>query len=354
MEKDDRSINVRPHLITRSLYPENQETPIHFLEEAHTPRSLTYRRNHFPYPSFSGEPYGLFITGLVKTPAALTYEQIASMPSKTITALLECSGNKRAYFHPKVFGEQWKEGAISQGRWTGVPLSYLLSIAGINIGAREVVFQGSDYGVKNGRKVHFKRSLPLEKALDPNVLVVWGYNDHLLSPKHGFPFRLVVPGWYGMASVKWLRSIEVIGRPFSGPFQTEDYVYYPHTDQNTDSTPVTVNRVNSIIQRPLDRQILPPGRHEITGLAWTGEGVIASVEISMDDGATWKTANLKNRPQPYQWSKWYHNHTFEKKRRYTIKVRAIDSNGQAQPDTAFWNRKGYGYNEVSTIAILVE
>ncbi len=344
----------KPHLITRSLNPENQETPIHFLEEPNTPVSLTYRRNHFQYPSISKHPDYLFITGSVKTPTALHYNQIFSFPSRTVTALMECSGNKRALFEPKVYGEQWTEGAISQGKWRGVPLSSLLSLAGIKSCACEVVFQGKDTGFKKETRVHFERSLPIEKALDPDVIVAWEHNDRPLTLKHGFPFRLIVPGWYAMASVKWLTSIQVINHSFYGPFQTEDYVYFPNKVQDVGSFPVTTRRVNSIIQQPLDQQILIPGTHEITGLAWTGDGVITFVEISVDNGASWKKAVLKNTPQKYQWIKWSYFHTFKRNNEHTIKVRAVDSNGHSQPDQAFWNRKGYGYNEVSQIKIKME
>jgi DMSO/TMAO reductase YedYZ molybdopterin-dependent catalytic subunit len=334
--------------------PENQETPIHFLEANETPSQLTYRRNHFPYPLLSIQSYFLTITGSVKKTVTFHYNQITSMPSRTVTALLECSGNKRAYFDPKVFGEQWTEGAISQGNWNGVSLSTLLSITGVNAGAREIVFQGEDSGVKNGQHVQFERGLPIEKALDPNVIIAWEHNQKPISPKHGFPFRLIVPGWYGMASVKWLKTIRVIDHPFSGPFQTDDYVYYPHKKQNEGSFPVTTNHINSVIQQPLDRQKLKPGQHEITGLAWTGEGVITSVEISLDNGATWQTAILQDTPKKYRWVKWSYSHVFENNQDYNIKVRAFDSIGQSQPDKVFWNRNGYGYNEVSQINIQIE
>ncbi|WP_423798642.1 sulfite oxidase [Neobacillus sp. SAB-20_R2A] len=354
MLQSDKFKKIKPHLITRSLKPENQETPIHFLENRQTPSALTYRRNHFNYPPFTNQSYNLTITGSVKTPITFHYNQIISLPSRIVTSVLECSGNKRSYFEPKVYGEQWKDGAISQGTWTGVPLSYLFSKTGIKTGASEVVFQGEDFGVKKGKHVHFERSLPLEKALAGDVVVVWAHNQKPISPKHGFPFRLIVPGWYGMASVKWLKTIRVVDHPFSGPFQTDDYVYYPHKNNNEEAVPVTVSHVNSIIQQPLDRQILQPGQHEIKGLAWTGEGVVISVEVSVDDGGTWKPATLHGQPRQFQWIKWSYSIVFEKNREYSIKVRAYDSNGHLQPDTAFWNRKGYGYNAVSQIKIKVE
>ncbi|WP_367576371.1 sulfite oxidase [Bacillus sp. FJAT-29814] len=354
LDPNEQFFNVKPHLMTHSLYPENQETPIHFLEGLETPISKMYRRNHFPYPAITDQSYSLSIIGSVKTPITLHYNQIKSLPSRTVTSIVECSGNKRAYFEPKVFGDQWKDGAISQGTWKGVPLSYLLSLAGINNGTREIVFRGADAGNKKGKHVHFERSLPLEKALVPNVIVAWEYNQRPIPPKHGFPYRLIVPGWYGMASVKWLKTIHVIDDAFTGPFQTDDYVYHPHKDDNLDSFPVTTNHVNTIIQQPLNRQILKPGQHDIFGLAWTGEGLVTAVEISLDNGVTWTKAALSENPKRYQWVKWSHPTVFEKNKEYTIKVRAFDSNGQSQPDQAFWNRKGYGYNEVTQIKVKTE
>ncbi|MCM3766921.1 sulfite oxidase [Neobacillus niacini] len=354
MEQNEKIFKVKPHLTTHSLHPENQETPIHFLEEPITPSAKMYRRNHFPYPAITNQSYSLSITGFVRTPITLHYNQITSLPSRTVTSLVECSGNKRAYFEPKVFGDQWKDGAVNQGQWKGVPLSYLLTIAGITDRANEIVFQGADAGTKEGRHVHFERSLPLEKALAPHVIVAFEYNQQLIPPKHGFPYRLIVPGWYGMASVKWLRNIHVIDDSFTGPFQSDDYVYYPHKDDNLDSFPVTSNHVNSLIQQPIDRQILKPGRHDIFGLAWTGEGMVTAVEISLDNGVTWKKAALSENPKRYQWVKWSHPTVFEKNKEYAIKVRAFDSNGQSQPDQAFWNRKGYGYNEVTQIKVKTE
>ncbi len=355
MHSNDRIFKAKPHLITRSLSPENQETPIHFIEGRDTPSRLTFRRNHFPYPVKSVQPHSatLIITGSVNAPVTLHYNQITSMPSRTVTAMVECSGNKRAFFEPKVFGEQWTEGAINQGKWRGVPLSYILSLTGINAEACEIVFQGEDSGIKKGKHVPFERSLPLEKALDPNVIVAFEFNEKPISPKHGFPFRLIVPGWYGMASVKWLKTIRVIDYPFSGPFQTDDYVYYPQNEKDNGSFPVTTNQVNSVIQQPLNRQILKPGRHEIMGLAWTGDGMITSVEISVDNGE-WETAIFQNQPIKFQFVKWIYTYIFEKKQQYNIKVRAFDSNGQSQPNQAFWNRKGYGYNQVSQIKVEIE
>ena len=160
---------------------------------------------------------------------------------------------KEPNFNPKVYGEQWEDGAISQGKWTGVPLKDLFEKAGSLPIVQEIVFEGADFGKKPGiqKNIPYVRSLPLEKALHPDTIIAYQYNDKPLSFRHGYPLRLIVPNWYAMASVKWLSKIEVIDHSFKGPFQTDDYVYYPHKDNDKEKFPVTILHVNSIFNNPL-------------------------------------------------------------------------------------------------------
>lgn len=347
----------RPYLITRNLIPENQETPIHFLREQIIPKQYFYIRNHFSYPSITDDSFIISITGDVQRSINLHYKDIIKMPSRRIILPLECSGNKREYFRPRVYGEQWKDGAISQGEWTGVPLYYLLSMAGINKSAVEVMFEGHDYGKKAGYNevVRFQRSLPIPKALHADTIVAYEYNREPIPFSHGYPLRLIVPQWYAMASVKWLKSISVIPFNFQGPFQTDDYVYYPYENKDDDKSPVTTINVNSLIQRPLDYQILDKGIHDIDGIAWTGEGKIIKVEISVDEGKTWRNAELQHEDiRPYSWVLWTYKWKVQEKGNYTIMSRAYDSYGRIQPLEAKWNRKGYGYNAVFTTKVKIE
>lgn len=174
------------------------------------------------------------IEGEVKHPTVFCYEDLLSMPSKSLLVAMECSGNKRARFSQKVYGEQWEDGAISQGVWSGVPLRELLHRAGIKDSAQEVVFEGHDYGYRTDTEepVPFARSLAAQQALHPDILVAFEYNGRPVPFKHGYPFRLIVPHWYAMASVKWLKKITVIDHPFQGPFQTIDYNYYPNAEHD--------------------------------------------------------------------------------------------------------------------------
>ncbi len=347
----------KPFLQTRRLAPENQESPIHFLRQWITPDQYHYRRNHFLYPYLPKEAFFLPIAGEVERPTVFRYQDLLSMPFKTSAVLLECSGNKRSYFRPRVYGEQWQDGAISQGVWKGVPLCHLLALTGVKTTAVEVVFEGYDYGPRTDLEgvFSFTRSLPINVALHPDILVAYKYNGSAIPFKHGYPLRLIVPQWYAMASVKWLKTITVINHPFQGPFQSIDYNYYPYKDSDIGKRPVTTININSTIQQPLEYTALGTGVHQIEGIAYTGQGVITQVEISFNGGKDWEQATLQQDPsQPYTWTHWTYTWHASQKGEYTIMSRAKDSTGRIQPEEAEWNRKGYGYNAVATIKVKVE
>jgi DMSO/TMAO reductase YedYZ molybdopterin-dependent catalytic subunit len=280
---------LTPYLTTKSLVPENQETPIHHVRTWAVNEELFYKRNHFPYPVLPKQSYFLPIQGEVVSPKNFRYQDLLNMPSRTLTVVLECSGNNRANFSPKVYGEQWEEGAISEGEWKGVPLRDLLKYTGVRESAIEVVFEGFDFGQRTDMpgQFSFTRSLPLDKALHPDTLIAYEYNGKPIPLKHGYPLRVIVPQWYAMASVKWLRRITIVGQEFLGPFQSKDYVYYPNEENDAGKNPVTVMKVNSIIQYPLNRAILVRVTHPVFGIAWTGKGEIIEVEISTDNGQSW-------------------------------------------------------------------
>ncbi|PLT33422.1 sulfite oxidase [Bacillus sp. V5-8f] len=349
----NRFLKARPYLTTRKLSPENQESPVHFINATTYPHDYFYRRNHFPYPELIST--SLTIAGLVEKPTSISLEQIRSLPSNRLKVVLECAGDKRNLFEPKVYGEQWEKGAISQGYWRGVPLGVLLEYTGLITGAKEVVFEAHDYGKRKGldQIIPFARSLPLEKALHTDTLVAYEYNDKPIPFKHGFPFRLIVPQWYAMASVKWVKSITVIDKQFTGPFQAIDYVYYPKKEEDTGKFPVTSLNVNSTIQQPLNMEILNTGKHLIRGIALTGQGRIRKVEISFNRGKTWTPAIVESGEQ-YAWVRWKYLWEVQEKGEYTISSRATDTSGRTQPVTSYWNRKGYGYNAVDMIKMKVE
>ncbi len=352
-----RTPDIKPYLVTRGLIPENQEHPIHFISSAITPEYYFFRRNHFSYPVLSEQSFLLSIGGEVQRPLTFHYQDLLRMPSKEFAVVLECSGNNRAHFRPKVFGEQWEGGAVSQGVWRGVALRDLLKFTGLNAAAKEIVFEGHDSGKRTDIEGEFvfARSLTLDKALHPDTIIAYALNGRPIPYKQGYPLRLVVPQWYAMASVKWLRRITVIDTHFNGPFQEIDYVYYPEKDSDEGKTPVTTIHVNSIIQQPLNRNVLDTGMHQLYGMAWSGTGFITTVEISVDGGENWNRAAIQPVPgNPYGWTFWNYTWVVTQKGEYTIMSRAADSSGSIQPETARWNRKGYGYNAYSTAHVKVE
>lgn len=354
---DSNHFSTKAHLTTHSLSPDNQETPISFLQTDTVTDRLFYRRNHHPYPQIFANHFIIPITGLVQSPLQLSMQEMLQLPSRTVECVLECAGNKRQFFSPKVFGEQWGKGAISQGVWKGVTLGTVLELAGIDKHANEIVFEGYDFGKRTDldQDYTFARSLPMEKALHPDTLIAYEYNHQPIPFKHGFPLRLIVPQWYGMASVKWLKGITVIDGTFYGPFQTIDYIYYPDKENNKGAFPVTTLNVNSTIQKPVNRDVLNTGKHQLTGIAWTGEGKVSKVEISLDNGTTWEDASLKySDMKAYGWVSWTYTKDFREKGEYTILSRATDTYGRVQPLEPFWNRKGYGYNAIDCIVIKVE
>jgi DMSO/TMAO reductase YedYZ molybdopterin-dependent catalytic subunit len=353
----DRPI-IKPSLTTVSLSPENKGSPIHFLNEWITPEQFFFLRNHYSYPQTTPASFTLAFDGLVSNPGCFHYQQLLKMPSKTIVLPLECSGNKRKDFETPIFGTQWDDGAISQGRWTGVPLHYLLSIVGAKACEHEynVVFEGHDSGKITGLDgtYPFARSLPLKVALNEDVLIAYALNGKPIPSKHGYPLRLIVPKWYAMASIKWLKKITIIDKPFDGPYEKLDYHYFPYEDSDKDGVPVTLMKVNSIIQQPLPQSTLDAGRHEIYGISWTGKGIIDKVEISFDNGQNWKKTKLRqDSSQSYSWTFWNYIWDVKKEGKYTIMVRATDSTGREQPMNVEWNRLGYGYNGISVINLQI-
>lgn len=249
------------------------------------------------------------------------------------------------------------DGAMSQGEWKGVSLSYLLSLTELKDTAVEILFEGYDNGKKTGysENINFQRSLPVPKALHPDTIIAYEYNGEQIPYKHGYPLRLIVPGWYAMASVKWLKSISAIPYKFEGPFQTDDYVYYPSKEKDMNKKPVTVINVNSTIQQPLDYQILDTGLHNIDGIAWTGQGSIVKVEISFDMGNTWIEVKMYQQTEhPYSWTFWNYEWIADKKGEFTVMSRAYDSSGRVQPQISEWNRNGYGYNTFFKVKVKIE
>ena len=351
-----KSINDEPGLIPLQVMPENMESPINNVLSWITPNELFYARNHLPYPTIQLESWALFLSGEVESPINFTYEQLKQMPQVDKFVTMECSGNKRALMEPPTPGEQWQTGAVGNAKWTGVPLSYILDQTRVKETAVELVFTGSDSGLRPDMDtpVNFERSLPLDKALMKECILALKMNDEPIPHKHGFPLRLIVPGWYGMAHVKWISRITATAIPFKGPFQAIDYVYINVEGDYQNAVPVTEMRVNSIITWPSKGEKVHLGPHTVRGLAWTGKGKISRVEVSIDNGMTWNAARLTSpEHEQYTWTFWEYSWDNSVPGHYSIQAQAHDSNGNVQPKAAPWNVKGYGNNSIHQVAITV-
>jgi DMSO/TMAO reductase YedYZ molybdopterin-dependent catalytic subunit len=344
------------HLITRKIIPDNQEFPMLSLSSRITPENLFYIRNHFPYPNVDMRSWRLCIKGCVNREIYFRYDDLLKMPLVTLPVTLECAGDKRALFHPKARGEQWELGAISHAVWTGVRLVDLLYLAEIQMNAHEVIFEGMDKGVRTDMPGVFSyiRSLPLEQALNPDTIIAFYMNGKPLPYRHGYPARLIVPGWYGMASVKWLHRITVTEDHFQGPFQVVDYVYNRNPLTSTSLEPVTTIRLNSTIAQPSDQEVLAKGENWILGTALSGEAPVVLVEISTDNGVTWLPTSWLEPQEPYSWRRWCWKWTVADSGTYNIKVRGSDAAGSIQVEMADWNVKGYGYNAIHHIRVYVD
>jgi DMSO/TMAO reductase YedYZ molybdopterin-dependent catalytic subunit len=331
-----------PGLIVRQSKPENLEFPFPTLNSFRTPNNLFYVRCHFGiYKGVDLRTWRLRVEGRVERPLDLRYDDLLRMPSRTQVALLECSGNSRVFLVPKAEGVPWELGAVGNAEWTGIPLAAVLDRAGLKSGAVEVVCEGADSGELPGNreepkspgKVSFARSLPLEKARKREVLLAYKMNGADLPAAHGFPVRLLVPGWYGMASVKWLKRIVVTERPFQGFFQTMLYSYFERRHGIPTLVPTTELHVKAEIARPARQELLRAGAaYRVHGAAWTGESEVKRVEVSTDRGKSWAEANLLDEAVRYAWRLWeYRWQVPEKVGPYTLMARATDARGRVQP-----------------------
>jgi DMSO/TMAO reductase YedYZ molybdopterin-dependent catalytic subunit len=327
-------------LIIRQKEPANLETPFYLEVESYlTPTGLFYVRSHFPPPRLDLASYRLHIGGAVRNPLSLSYQQLRDMPSETRVATLECAGNGRVFLVPQVSGAQWEEGAVGNAEWTGVPLAALLERAGLEEDACEVVLEGADRGTPKEEPVppgpiSYARSLPRDKALQPEVLIAYQMNGRDLPLDHGYPVRAVVPGHYGMASVKWLTHVLAVREPFQGYWQTSDYGYWDYLDGKPVRRALGEIKVKSEIARPRVYETLAPNQlYTVRGAAWAGETEVTGVAVSTDGGRTWAEAEFLDPARRHAWRRWKIDWLTPKEPgRYTLLSRAKAADGSAQPD----------------------
>jgi len=314
------------------------------------PNARFYVRNHFQIPKLDPADWRLSVGGLVDRPLTLSLRDLMNMPSQTRVVTLECAGNGRSQLSPRVKGEQWNLGAVSTAEWTGVPLVDVLNRAGVRHGAREVLFRGIDSGVVEGRSehIHFERSLSIDDARAEEVLLAYAMNGAPLPVQHGYPVRVIVPGWYAVASVKWLTAIEVLDEPFRGHYQTETYFYEWRRNGRVEVEPVTRQLVRSVITEPETDTEIERGELRIRGVAWSGAPPIARVEVSLN-GGPWLETRLVGERRRHSWQWWEFLLRLDEPGTLDIQARATDMAGRTQPAEPDWNRLGYGNNAIQKI-----
>lgn len=335
---------LEPEVVTREPY--NAETPWDALGAPTTPPSAFFTRNNFPIPRIARDAWRLALSGAVARPATLSFHDLAALPAKDLEVVLECAGNGRTLMRPVPDGTPWGERAVGCAVFRGVPFAEAARACGVEPGAIEFVFRGADAGKAGGRAMAFERSLPGDVALHPDTLLCFEMDGAPLAPEHGAPVRLLVPRWYGVASVKWVVEARAVTAPFDGHFQRERYVY-ERTQGEPSAVPVREMRVKSLVASPREGATLPAGEPvTVQGWAWSGSAAIAGVDVSTDGGATWHPATLGPSRGPYAWRAWSLPWTPAAPGDVTLISRARDVSGAEQPREAEWNLHGYGNNRV--------
>ncbi|HKX68497.1 MAG TPA: sulfite oxidase [Intrasporangium sp.] len=340
---------AREQLVMINPQPYNAEAPPGALDSDITPTREHYVRSNFALPTHDGT---LTVDGSVDRPLSLTSADLRALPAVERAVTLECAGNGRLDTRPLPTGEPWGGYAVSTAVWRGARLSDVLAEARPRADGVEVRFTGADSGTyhltpvlpESGETLTFVRSLALTHAADPasDILIAYDMNGEPLGPDHGSPFRLIVPHWFAVASVKWLQSIDVLTQPFRGEFQTGHYVYeWPDRPHE----PVTYMRVRARITDPAPAAVIPAGTCTVRGKAWSGTGPIAAVEVSLAGAGEWQPAEVDEPTGPHHWQTW----TFQWEAtpgRHSLRARATDAVGNVQPDVPPWNRLGYGNNAI--------
>jgi DMSO/TMAO reductase YedYZ molybdopterin-dependent catalytic subunit len=336
------------------LATRNRGMPLEALRYDLTPTGLHYLLIHFDVPEVDASTWRLRVDGAVGAPIELTLEEIRALPSVTIPVTMECAGNGRARLEPRPISQPWLVEAIGTASWTGTPLRGVLERAGLLDEAREIVLWGADHGIQDEVEHDYGRSLPIDEAMREDVLLAYEMNGSPLQPQHGFPLRVIVPGWYGMTSVKWLTRIEAAAEPFDGYQQVEAYRY--QRDEDDPGEPVTRIRPRALMIPPgfpefLTRgRTVDAGRVELRGRAWSGLGDITRVEVGID--GTWADAELEPPVGRYAWRGWRFAWDAEPGP-HELSCRATDATGEVQPTEPRWNVQGMGNNLVQRVPVTV-
>ncbi|MEP7338043.1 MAG: sulfite oxidase [Acidobacteriota bacterium] len=354
-------IKGKEKLIVRSLRPEDLETPVGLLNTWITPNDLFYVRHHTNAARIderAGKDWKVEVSGEVERPMTITLDELKKMPKATVTVTLECAGNGRAFFDPPMPGIQWEKGAVGTARFTGARLADVLKKVGVKAAGKYVAINGAEKPV--GTQPKFIRNVPMAKALNADTIIAYEMNGETIPLLHGFPLRLVVPGWEGAYSVKWLNNIQVIDKEHEGFFVKTAY-RYPNKPVAPGAAvppenmiPLTGLVVKSFINAPAEGANFKPGPVRVAGFAWAGESFITKVDVSMDNGSTWTPAKLGKERERYAWQSFEYEFKITKPGSYLLMARATDDKGNVQPVAPQWNPSGYLWNVIDKVRVNVE
>ncbi len=337
------------------LAARNHGMPLEGLRYDVTPIGMHYLLTHFDIPEADASTWAVDVGGRVVRPASFTIDGLRERPAVRVAVTMECAGNGRALLSPRPLSQPWLLEAVGTAEWTGTPLAPILEEVGLESDAVEVVFTGADHGTQGGVEQDYERSLSIPEAMSDTVLLAYAINGQPLPPQHGFPVRLLVPGWYGMTSVKWLRRITALAERFDG-FQMSAYRLRQQEDEP--GMPVT---------RMLPRALMVPpgfpdffgrtrtveaGHLDLKGRAWSGYGPVERVELSENAGGTWADATLGTASSAFAWRNWTYDWDATVGE-YELVIRATDVAGNVQPLDQPWNHHGLSNNMVQRVPVVV-
>ena len=337
-----------------ALATRNRGMPLEALRHDRTPTGLHYLLVHFDIPDLDEATWRLEVGGRVGRPRTWSLDELRARPARTMPVTMECAGNGRALLEPRALSQPWLVEAIGTAEWTGTPLVGLLEEAGVEPEAVELVFTGADRGIQGEVEHQYQRSLPVDEAMRDEVLLAYEMNGQALEPQHGYPLRLLVPGWYGMTSVKWLRSIDAVADRFAGYQQAT--AYRLQRDEADPGEPVTRIRVRALMSPPgipdffTRHRVVDAGPVTLRGRAWSGSASVTRVEVGVD--GVWSDAELDEPVGDHAWRAWHHT-WMATPGEHTLTCRATDANGDMQPTEPPWNLQGMANNAVQQVPVTV-
>jgi len=353
----DPSLAEDPNVTLEELQlaTRNHGMPLEGLRYDVTPAGMHYLLTHFDVPEVRPETWSLTVDGRVRSPLDLDLHDLQGRETVTRRVTMECAGNGRARLAPRPLSQPWLVEAVGNAEWTGTPLAPILQEAGLEDDVVDLVFTGADHGLQGDVEQDYQRSLSVDDAMRPDVMLAWQMNGQPLLPQHGAPVRLLVPGWYGMTSVKWLARIEAVPDRFEG-FQM---LAYRRRDK-ADDEGIDVTRIfpRALMIPPgfpdffTRTRMVEAGRIELRGRAWSGRGRIVHVEVSTDGGTSWRQATLGEQPTPTEWVPWTIDWWAEPGEHELI-ARATDDAGNVQPLQQAWNHHGLENNAVQRVPVVV-